>query len=189
MSAPSTVQRIPGAPGAGYPQPPAPAQQLTPEKLRQIADAVVIQYAKLVGQGIQTMFKNEHIQCEKEGTDKGVGVATIRMPDGKVYTTKFRSERLHSGYSDASIDSKIEKLDVPHRYIFNALLKRTEELLDQPYSGFLRFIQADASNALNKNVLVQGAVSQSQIFKSQVYICVSKMSQDHKIVVLKGVSK
>ncbi len=188
MSAPTTVQRMPGA-GAGYPQPPAPAQQLTPEKLKQIADAVVTQYAKVIVQGIHAMFRNENAECEKEGTNKGIGIATIKTPDAKVFTTKFRSERVHANYSDAGINARIEKLDAANRYILNSLLKRTEELLDQPYTGFLRFIQADSNGTLNKGVLGQGDVSESQIFKTQVYVCVSKMPQDHKIVVLKGAVK
>lgn len=170
------------APQAAY-QPAAPTQAQL-EKMKLAAVAVINSYADAIAKGMQKMFTDEFAICSNVQANRDeLTVITLIQNDGKKIQNAVNSEKLHSNFADLAIDQKIDALPRTDRFIFNAIQQRSEEVL-APFSKLILKTVHAVVNKMPGNQVATIPITQSLIFKSQVYNFVTKMPLQHKAVIL-----
>lgn len=172
------------APQAAY-QPAAPTQAQL-EKMKLAAVAVINSYADAIAKGMQKMFTDEFAICSNmQATSNELSEITLTKSDSTVIKFSIRPRKLQADFADSKVEMKISTFDRADRFIFSAILQKTEELLTPISKEILKSVQAVVDKTLGNHALVAAMpVTQSLIFKSQVYACVAKMPVQHKAIIL-----
>lgn len=167
----------------------SPAAQATAPAVdtRQVADAVVTDYATSAVKTIVDIFMKEMTACESLPVNPPHVIETkASRPDGTFITVKTRPLSVYNNASDPQIDSKIATLPEARKKLFTLIFEKAKQLLPEKFSFFAKQSEAFGTNAKGQQAFDGIELGKTRIFKTYVYNAATSVTKDHAIAILKG---